>query len=392
MKNKIILSLLLVCVLAMPIFTKAITIDELKAQIANLQLRISQLITQLAQLQGNGATAWCHNFTANLGVGSRGEEVQNLLAALHRSDVWNGESGCQGDGHGPCITFDEGVASAVVAFQEKYKSEVLTPYGLKRGTGFVGKSTRAKLNKLYGCNNGIGNSGGEKVCTMDAKQCSGGSYVGRKGPNCEFAPCPCTDSDGSKDYYTKGTTFWGPISNVIYAYNATDVCDTAGKILSEMYCSNGNSVVEYYTCLNGCSNGACVALRPDLIVKDFTYRNIPASSTDTNAYFDITIQNIGQADVKFSPASNGNNFSIRVYKNSIDSDRKNVITGGIWFDNKVLKPGETYSFSTTAFPVYLSGEITIDLKDIKSIIVRVDDEDVISESNESNNTMSKTVN
>lgn len=31
----------------------------------------------------------------------------------------------------------------------------------------------------------------EKVfCAQDAKQCSDGSYVGRTGPKCEFAPCP----------------------------------------------------------------------------------------------------------------------------------------------------------------------------------------------------------
>lgn len=31
----------------------------------------------------------------------------------------------------------------------------------------------------------------EKIfCTMEAKQCSNGSYVGRSGPKCEFAPCP----------------------------------------------------------------------------------------------------------------------------------------------------------------------------------------------------------
>ncbi|MDB5204437.1 MAG: hypothetical protein JWP09_465 [Candidatus Taylorbacteria bacterium] len=28
------------------------------------------------------------------------------------------------------------------------------------------------------------------VCTMEAKQCPDGSYVGRQGPKCEFAPCP----------------------------------------------------------------------------------------------------------------------------------------------------------------------------------------------------------
>ena len=30
------------------------------------------------------------------------------------------------------------------------------------------------------------------ACTMDAKLCPDGSYVGRSGPNCEFAPCPAT--------------------------------------------------------------------------------------------------------------------------------------------------------------------------------------------------------
>lgn len=29
------------------------------------------------------------------------------------------------------------------------------------------------------------------VCTMDAKQCPDGSFVGRSGPNCEFV-CPAT--------------------------------------------------------------------------------------------------------------------------------------------------------------------------------------------------------
>ena len=49
--------------------------------------------------------------------------------------------------------FDENVASVVVEFQEKHASEVLTPAGLKHGTGYVGAATRAKLNKLYGCAN-----------------------------------------------------------------------------------------------------------------------------------------------------------------------------------------------------------------------------------------------
>jgi hypothetical protein len=30
----------------------------------------------------------------------------------------------------------------------------------------------------------------QTFCTMDAKQCSDGSFVGRVAPRCEFAPCP----------------------------------------------------------------------------------------------------------------------------------------------------------------------------------------------------------
>lgn len=31
------------------------------------------------------------------------------------------------------------------------------------------------------------------MCTMEAKLCPDGSYVGRSGPNCEFAPCPANE-------------------------------------------------------------------------------------------------------------------------------------------------------------------------------------------------------
>jgi hypothetical protein len=36
---------------------------------------------------------------------------------------------------------------------------------------------------------GGGGTGGT-ICTQEAKQCPDGSYVGRTGPNCEFAACP----------------------------------------------------------------------------------------------------------------------------------------------------------------------------------------------------------
>ncbi len=51
----------------------------------------------------------------------------------------------------------------------------------------VGGTLAYALNKKAAYNP-VKNS--QKVCTMDAKMCPDGSYVGRSGLNCEFAQCP----------------------------------------------------------------------------------------------------------------------------------------------------------------------------------------------------------
>jgi uncharacterized protein YbdZ (MbtH family) len=85
---------------------------------------------------------WCYDFNKNLWLGMRGDEVAALHTALSK------------EGFGDYLKrkyFGKGTLLAVKAFQEKYKDEILTPLGLKYATGFVGKTTRAKLNSLYGC-------------------------------------------------------------------------------------------------------------------------------------------------------------------------------------------------------------------------------------------------
>jgi ABC-type transport system substrate-binding protein len=84
-------------------------------------------------------------FKNNLQVGSRGSEVQELQKCL--SNPLTG---------GPDIYpekeitgyFGEKTKAAVIRFQEKYKEEILQPYGLTSGNGIVRKSTRAQLNQL----------------------------------------------------------------------------------------------------------------------------------------------------------------------------------------------------------------------------------------------------
>ncbi len=78
---------------------------------------------------------------SDLKVGSQGSEVTELQKCLAQfSDIYP-----EGETSG---YFGQLTKAAVIKFQEKYASEILNPYGLKEGTGSVGKSTKAKLNEL----------------------------------------------------------------------------------------------------------------------------------------------------------------------------------------------------------------------------------------------------
>lgn len=87
-------------------------------------------------------SSWCHDFNSDLRYQDKGKEVEALQIALKKE----GFDVAKEDGYFGGSTF-----LAVVGFQEKYKTDILSPLGLKTGTGSVGKNTRAKLNELYGC-------------------------------------------------------------------------------------------------------------------------------------------------------------------------------------------------------------------------------------------------
>lgn len=100
-------------------------------------------------------TIACHTFARNIGIGARGFEGSDLAflrLALEKegfslgkyADIVSYEAYKE-------YVFGRLTFSAVKDFQEKYTSDILKQYGLKKGTGFVGVATRAKLNQLYGC-------------------------------------------------------------------------------------------------------------------------------------------------------------------------------------------------------------------------------------------------
>ncbi len=115
-------------------------IEQLKAQIEQLKTQIAQAQARLAALGQKGNV--CYVFQTNLYFGAKSDNVKCLQEFLKSQ--------------GPDI-YPEGIISgwfgfltktAVVRFQEKYASEILAPFGLIKGTGYVGVSTRAKINQL----------------------------------------------------------------------------------------------------------------------------------------------------------------------------------------------------------------------------------------------------
>ena len=130
------------------------SVAELQAEIARITALIVQLQAQIAQLQGGVTvpTSLCAGitFSRNLSQEMTGNDVKCLQSMLNQSlDTQIAASGVGSSGH-ETNYFGSLTKAAVIKFQNKYKAEILTPVGLSAGTGFVGPSTRTKLNTLLG--------------------------------------------------------------------------------------------------------------------------------------------------------------------------------------------------------------------------------------------------
>ncbi|MCX6738033.1 MAG: peptidoglycan-binding domain-containing protein [Candidatus Parcubacteria bacterium] len=117
------------------------TIVELRAKILEVQNIIAQLLIELQNLKGE--TVDCSRINNNLFFGLvNNSEVRCLQEFLKNQGIDIYPEGL--------ITgnFYSATKQAVVRFQEKYANEILFPLGYQGGTGFVGASTRDKINQL----------------------------------------------------------------------------------------------------------------------------------------------------------------------------------------------------------------------------------------------------
>ena len=127
------------------------TIEELKAEIARLKVLIAEVQAKLAALLGETVITDVpagFSFETNLQVGMSANDVKYLQLVLNSNvDTRLAVSGVGSPGNETNF-FGYLTKEAVIKFQEKYSSDILTPWNLTGGTGYVGSKTREKLNSL----------------------------------------------------------------------------------------------------------------------------------------------------------------------------------------------------------------------------------------------------
>jgi len=111
--------------------TEEVIIEEEASTTEEVVLPVEEATTSIACV-----------FENNLRIGDRNDDVAMLQEFLSTY-----EEGIYPEGVVSGF-FDDSTKAAVIRFQENNLIEVLTPWEINQGTGFVGITTRAKLNEL----------------------------------------------------------------------------------------------------------------------------------------------------------------------------------------------------------------------------------------------------
>lgn len=136
-----------------PGLASALTAEELQVMIDELMTEIEELQDQLTELEGEAVVTIegvpaDFTFETDLKQTNTGDDVKYLQIVLNSdSETQLAESGVGSAGNETSY-FGPLTKAAVIKFQEKYTEDVLASWGLTEGTGYVGSTTRAKLNSL----------------------------------------------------------------------------------------------------------------------------------------------------------------------------------------------------------------------------------------------------
>ncbi len=305
----------------------ATTVEELEATIAALQAQLQAALAQLAELQGQqgtttgGTITGCTitSFDRNLKIGMSGEDVKCLQIILNSdSETKLADSGPGSPGQ-ETTYFGPLTQAAVIKFQEKYADDVLAPYGLTKGTGYVGPTTRAKLNSLLSSGTSAGGeettgeeTGGETGAET-GEETGGETTPSTSGLTVALAsdtPAAATVADGASTYFTKFTMTAGSDSDVKISkiYVTRTGLSANGDVENiKIVDAETGAYVGSIGSLN-VDNRAMITFIPELVIKAGTTRTfyIKAGIVDGTSAGKTVILGIASKDDIVSDASEVN--------------------------------------------------------------------------------------
>lgn len=219
------------------------------------------------------ASAASCNFNTNLRVGSRSSDVMELQKVLNMDSSTMVASTGPGSKGMETSFFGTATRNAVIKFQEKYASEVLTPAGLTKGTGNVFASTRAKLNSV--CAGGstttttpTTNNGPVSV-SLGGAQPSGVLVAGQAGAKLADLVFSGTGTVTNLELQRTGVSTNNTLTNVYLYDGATRLTDSAsvtsdGKIRFNapqgLFSVAGSKTVSVRADIAGGTNGQSVGV------------------------------------------------------------------------------------------------------------------------------------
>jgi len=110
-----------------------------------------------------------------------------------------------------------------------------------------------------------------KACTMEAKLCPDGSYVGRMGPDCAFAACPTSGVVAAKSGI-KGTVLLGPTCPVMRIPPDPACTDKPYQTALAVMSADGSRIIARF------SSGADGAFSVDVPPGDYVIQSAPGGT------------------------------------------------------------------------------------------------------------------